>query len=1231
MGDYMGIYRKFEQLTTQEEIKHYKQIITNINEYYKKYSSFYDDNNNIQDSIEDCIKNGKSVFNSYFSDYLNSNVVDSEFLDLLELIETNKGKELNKSLERNNESIINKILQKYSKIEILNLNYSEKIDKLIEFFSENPELLEDKKIKALILILCGGVVDKYKQIIINYKQQSNKKIAEGKNVITSYSEIIDENNIKLNLLDMLNDFRNNSYYYEKIHHELKEKIITNKFIEETNRLRNIVKENIKSGKDKDEILKSILPDAYGLVKAAIEYSLSKTLYDVQIMGGIALNEGKIAEMYTGEGKTLTAILPAFLNSLTGREVDIFSSNDYLASRDAKQNSSVFNLLGLTVGCVKVDGQSIAEKKKAYSSDIIYGSSTAFAFDFLYDTNMDSQENLVQRELKPGYVIVDEADQILINNALSPYELEENGRPLSNRQKRENKEVIGFLTKAKELSDMLSKSTYTANNQYEFEIITGDNKEVTKRMEKKYSLLVGSNDVVITEKGERELFYNYMYDEIFDLSNKAKDYFIESGEYIEDKHYIIRDEKLVLTPDGLEKATKELSEFQDLNLKWLADPECQTIKRYVLNALTAEYLLERGKNYQVVTDDEAGKNKVVVLQDGRILPNSKFMNGIHQALELKEGIGVQIEQGESLLDSSLASISNRALLSRYDKVSGMTGTADKTAFKEIYQLETFEVPKNKEYQYQNGTIEDEPLKRNDLPVKLYKDDTQKFYGIMQDIKTCYDKGQPVLVVTDNEEDAIKISNMLSLPHNLLISGKNLEEESQIVSQAGMMYSITIATEMAGRGTDIKLGGDFDKVKNTLKEETIFTQAKREKIKNELKKYELSEQIRQTEFKQFKSIDELFDWLNKVIDEDHETIRDVVKKLENKYINNSDYRRSVDSIVEGKYEYIREHLTELGGIKYIQMNPFKTTRNDNQGKGRVARQGEPGETITYCSFEDLVEIGVDKSELNELSRMIGDKDSINDNDWFGYIQDTIENAQLKNEFDYDLQIASTDTMDFAVSALGLSILKSRKEILAQKDLNNVFDNMIDSVINMALKDCVPTKKQKKIDNDRIRLSRFHLDNENLYNIIKDTFGIQLDFDEISFSCFRIGELKDFIYDRVKEKQKEINLGLPEKRVNDKLKSVLTNGVNNLYSNFIYSAENVRLQEMNDILGQNGSHDRTVELNNIYKECIQDEWIHCVTSIFKPNLKKKTTENKFDVSSLEIPMYVLPKIEDVTKKTR
>jgi preprotein translocase subunit SecA len=448
------------------------------------------------------------------------------------------------------------------------------------------------------------------------------------------------------------------------------------------------KEEVNSGAKLDDLL----PHVFAVVREASIRTLEMRPFDVQLMGGIALHEGRIAEMKTGEGKTLVATLPVVLNALTGKGVHIITVNDYLARRDAEWMGRLYNFLGLEVGVI-VHGLNDEERKKAYAADVTYGTNNEFGFDYLRDNMKFYSHQLVQRDL--NYAIVDEVDSILIDEARTPL------------------------------------------------IISGPAEDST-------SLYTRINSIIPRLKKDQD----------FNIDEKAK--------------------TVSLTDEGVQKVE------EILGVENLFDPENITFQHHVLQALKAHNLFTHDVDY-IVKDGQ-----VIIVDEftGRLMPGRRFSDGLHQALEAKEGVKVAAE------NQTLASITFQNYFRMYDKLAGMTGTADTEAveFKEIYDLDVTVIPSHK------------PLVRKDFPDMVYKTQEEKYRAIAQEIQALHEKGQPVLVGTTSIEKSELISRMLKktkVPHDVL-NAKHHEKEAEIIAHAGQMGRVTLATNMAGRGTDIVLG-------------------------------------------------------------------------------------------------------------------------------------------------------------------------------------------------------------------------------------------------------------------------------------------------------------------------------------------------------------------------------------------------------------------------------------------
>ena len=576
-----------------------------------------------------------------------------------------------------------------------------------------------------------------------------------------------------------------------------------------------------------ETLDDILPEAFALVREADDRVLGKRPYRVQLIGGILLHQGRIAEMKTGEGKTLVETLPAYLNALSGKGVHIVTVNDYLAERDSEEMGRVYSFLGLTTGLI-VSGQSHEEKQKAYAADITYGTNNELGFDYLRDNMAVYKERTVQRG--HNFAIIDEVDSILIDEARTPLIISGQSTKATN-----------LYEKADKLARMLKA-------------------HVLKEIDAKKDLDLYEEDYIVDEKAHTA----------------------------------------VLTANGLKKAEKffEIENLSDSE----SSPEAMEIYHHILTAIKAHGCMKRDIDY-IVKDDE-----VIIVDSftGRLMPGRRYSNGLHQAIEAKEGVEVQKE------NRTVATITFQNFFRLYAKLSGMTGTAltEEDEFKSIYALDVVEVPTNR------------PMIRIDHNDAVFSTVNGKYRAIINQIRTCHDKGQPVLIGTvdiSKSEELSKILNKVGIDHNVL-NAKQHEREAEIVAQAGAFGAVTISTNMAGRGTDIMLGGNPEFL-----------------AKKEMKKKGYSE--------------ELILSATGTADTDDEEILGA----------RAEYR----VLLEKHREALRpeaEKVRAVGGLFILGTERHESRRIDNQLRGRSGRQGDPGESRFFLSLED------------DLMRLFGPADKI-----------------------------------------------------------------------------------------------------------------------------------------------------------------------------------------------------------------------------------------------------------------
>ncbi len=664
----------------------------------------------------------------------------------------------------------------------------------------------------------------------------------------------------------------------------------------------VLKDRLAAG----ETLDDILPDAFAAVREASWRVLGKKHYRVQLIGGLVIHEGRIAEMKTGEGKTLMATLPAYLNALTGKGVHIVTVNDYLARRDSEWMGKVYNYLGLTVGLI-VNGLTQAQRKVAYSADITYGTNNEFGFDYLRDNMVTSKNNLVQRG--HAFAIVDEVDSILIDEARTPL------------------------------------------------IISGQGDESSEMYKKADKFAASLTVHVIKELDSKE-----SHEDI-------------SGDYIVDE----KARTATLTADGIRKAE------QYFGIENLSDPENVTIADHVNLAIKARGTMKRDIDY-VVKDGEV---LIVDAFTGRIMIGRRYSNGLHQAIEAKEGVDIRSES------KTLATITFQNYFRLYDKLSGMTGTAltEEEEFREIYSLDVVEIPTNK------------PMIRNDMNDVVYRTMRGKYKAIVEQIKECHAKGQPVLVGTVSIEKSEELSGLLNrngIPHTVL-NAKFHEKEAEIVAQAGKFGAVTISTNMAGRGTDITLGGNAEFL-----------------AKNEMKKLGY-------EPEQINNATSYFET------EDQEVLE--LRKLYNEIL----------ARFEEEIKPETAKVIEAGGLYILGTERHESRRIDNQLRGRAGRQGDPGASRFFLSLEDdLLRLFGSERIQHTVAKLGLDEDTPIDS---GLLSNTIQNAQ-KNLEGRNFAIRKNVLMyDDVMNTQRSLIYKQRREVLDGEDVHDKIVGMIESYVTDA----------------------------------------------------------------------------------------------------------------------------------------------------------------------------------------
>lgn len=700
------------------------------------------------------------------------------------------------------------------------------------------------------------------------------------------------------------------------------------------------KKQLSEGKKLDDIL----PEAFAVVREASKRALGMRHFDVQLIGGIILHQGRIAEMKTGEGKTLVATLPVYLNALEGKGVHVITVNDYLAKRDSEWMGKLYKFLGLSVGLV-IAGMDPKAKQKAYAADITYGTNNEFGFDYLRDNMVIYKNQLVQRGLH--YAIVDEIDSILIDEARTP---------------------LIISGRANESSDLYKRA---------------DN--FVKKLEAK---VIVEEDVKDFEQAED----NEKYDYIVDLKAKSAS----------------------LTQKGIKKA----EEF--FNLENFNDLENSTIVHHVNQALRANGVMKKDIDY-IVKDGE-----VLIVDEftGRIMYGRRYNNGLHQAIEAKEKVKIADES------KTLATITFQNFFRMYDKLSGMTGTAmtEESEFEEIYNLDVVEIPTNK------------PMVRKDENDVIYKNEKAKFKAVVESVKESHVKGQPVLIGTVSIEKSEKLSKLLNearIPHEVL-NAKSHEKEAMIVAQAGKFGAVTIATNMAGRGTDIMLGGN-------------------------------SEYLAKEEMRKNRVPENLIEESNTYYETDDQEIlraREEFKKLVSKY--------------DEKIKEEKQKVIDAGGLKIIGTERHESRRIDNQLRGRSGRQGDVGESRFFIGLDDdLMKIFGGDAITKVYNTLGADEDMPIAS---RLISRAVENAQKKVEgrnFSIRKNVLKYDDV---MNAQREIIYKQRREVLDGEDIHSNILNMINSIAEETVAMFVEGEDGKSINIEALNTeitNEFGLD---MYDFIK-----------------------------------------------------------------------------------------------------------------------------------------------------
>ena len=824
-----------------------------------------------------------------------------------------------------------------------------------------------------------------------------------------------------------------------------------------------LKEKLKNGMTLDDIL----PEAFAVAREASKRVLGMRHFDVQLIGGIILHQGRIAEMKTGEGKTLVATLPVYLNALSGEGVHVVTVNDYLAKRDSEWMGKLYKFLGLTVGLC-INGMDPDAKRAAYAADVTYGTNNEFGFDYLRDNMVIYKEQAVQRKL--NYAIVDEIDSILIDEARTP---------------------LIISGRADKSSDLYKKAD-----------------SFVKRLQAK---IIVEEDVKDLDQAED----NEKYDYIVDLKAKSA----------------------TLTGKGIKKAE------QAFGVENLNDLDNSELVHHINQALRANGVMKKDIDY-IVKDGE-----VLIVDEftGRIMYGRRYNNGLHQAIEAKENVKIADES------KTLATITFQNYFRMYDKLSGMTGTAmtEEAEFEEIYNLDVIEIPTNK------------PMIRKDNNDIIYKNERAKFKAVVEDIKESNKKGQPVLVGTVSVEKSEKLSSILKkegIKHEVL-NAKYHEKEAAIVAQAGKFGAVTISTNMAGRGTDIMLGGNSEFL-----------------AKEEMRRKGYSEEMI-----------ELANSYNETDNQDIIQARKLFKELKNKY--------------EEEISKEREKVIEAGGLKIIGTERHESRRIDNQLRGRSGRQGDIGESRFYIGLDDDLMKIFGGDMITSLYNTLGADEDMPIQHKF--LSKAVENAQKRVEGNNFAIRKNVLKYDDVMNQQREIIYGQRREVLDGKDLSDNIKHMINSVAEDVVNMYANVQDGEEIDVPGLKLQ------------IKNIFGIEnIDGlnNEVLDENSLIAELQEKAQQKYLEKVNEVG----ENDIKELERVIMLKVVDEKWMNHIDAMDNLKDGIGLRAYGQKDPATQyRIEGSDMFEQMIEDiktDVVKILLNIHKAGEMRRTETVKITNASLE-----------------
>lgn len=1005
----------------------------------------------------------------------------------------------------------------------------------------------------------------------------------------------------------------------------------------------------------EEALLRVLPKAYGLVKAASAFLWNKPHYDVQLKGGILLNKGYAAEMATGEGKTLTATLPIYLNALLKKGAHVLTPNGYLAKRDFEEMKVLYEILGLscalveeqeplkeeeiykkTLEVLKTDldkytqfAKTEAEKEEkikeffakrenksqireartkaielltieerikrqqAYSADITYGASSTFAFDYLRDDLELDVKKTVQRPGRPNFAVIDEVDAVLFDDATTPFTLSgkqtDEELAINEEEKKEKRKKIEKANLAIARINIESGKLFerygnnqaliatVSNDDEKYEAITRNETESANFQDMTRAIVINTNnqEYTITTLGQIMLFEYYCdkdinkilkenLDKIVSLRHDDEPMYREGYDYTINEYGRIQMEPRAFAHLVMSGFVPELStRFDEFgqNEFVIYGPEID-------NAIRAWFILEQDVDYKLskATDPKVeGEEVVSLVINGRTAEGRVYSNGLQQAIEAKIRYKTGKPIRETEIKNTLASIPTASFFARYQKFGGMTGTSAEIAFENLYNLETERVERQR------------PKRVVDHGERMYASTEEKNEAIFLEVLKSYQKGQPVLLSTTSIEESILLQNFLKMRFTevglnieipVLNANVNLAEEAKIISKAGLPKAITIATEMAGRGTDIKLGGELPEVSDLIP--VIIAEKTEEIIKDLQTKKEMSK----------------------------EEIESIRKKVSNQLIEQKHrvepFAIARRNLLAKEREKVKKELEDAGGLKVIGSGHFAYSRVDNQVKGRCGRQGEKGEVIFFNDSQDLLNVGVPQKIVERLQKQAEQGPIIEEpNKGYYPISNVVLEAQHKTEVLTESSIKASQEIEVEVS-------KYRRNLRKQKDLLKQRGSYIDTIeymIEETSKSIIlaASRRENPHLTDKTRLTIANLDYEELISLSEEFIGVRLTKEEIE-KCKTLGDLRKVIssYGLSSFREKIAS----DKDFSQECQSKVEKMFPRVWNRFEEMVETVKYQDyLNKLMQFQGGMELPAQIAIAYKHAIESERACLVRSIINP----------------------------------